>query len=133
MSVLLLLFTSSSAKACTEFAVMRDMDSFATSWSSGKFTIKMWESPGMVRMVGTLRPGTLVKVLGRSQGYLKVKAADEDGGYIGWVSQAVVEMTFPEPQDEFQECDDAVMVYAPVKKENRLSFNDNEGEVGVVK
>lgn len=100
MTVLLIVIMPSAANACVERAIVQDMDFFTTSWTNGRVNILLWDSPGMVKIVGKLRPGAMVEVLGRSQGFLKVKAPEGEGGYLGWISQKMIELTFMQPQPD---------------------------------
>ena len=105
LTILFMLMMASGANACVERAIIRDMDFFTTNWTNGRVNIILWDSPGMVKIVGKLRPGAMVEVLGRSQGFLKVKAPEGEGGYLGWISQKMIELTFMQPKpDEGEEC-----------------------------
>ena len=105
LTILFIIMMSSGAGACVERALVQDMDFFSTDWTNGRVNIILWDSPGMVKIVGKLRPGAMVEVLGRSQGCLKVKAPEGEGGYLGWISQKMIELTFMQPKpDEGGEC-----------------------------
>ena len=105
LTILFIIMMSSGAGACVERALVQDMDFFSTDWTNGRVNIILWDSPGMVKIVGKLRPGAMVEVLGRSQGFLKVKAPEGEGGYLGWISQKMIELTFMQPKpDEGEEC-----------------------------
>lgn len=104
LSIVLSVMMSAWAFACVEHGVIRDMDYFATSWVQGRVSILMWDSPGMVKIVGTLRPGALVQVLEKSDGFVKVRSSDEQGGHVGWVSSSIVETTFVQEPGDGEEC-----------------------------
>ena len=93
------MFASGAWASCVEHAVLRDTDYFSSRyrWSNGKIDIKIWDSPSMVRIVGVLTPGSHVRVLDKSGNFLKVRGPDEQGGQTGWVSFALVEITFQQP------------------------------------
>lgn len=99
---------------CVEHAVLRDTDYFSSryKWSSGGRTeIKMWDSPSMVTLVGALTPGAHVTVLDKRENFLKVRGPEEQGGQVGWISLALVEMTFQQPvEGSYSECGTAVAV-----------------------
>lgn len=106
-------FASGAWASCVEHAVLRDTDYFSSRyrWSSGKVDIKIWDSPSMVMIVGVLTPGAHVKVVDKKGNFLKVKAPEEQGGQIGWVSFALVELTFQQPlEDSGAECGVAVAI-----------------------
>lgn len=109
----LFVFASGAWASCVEHAVLRDTDYFSSRyrWSNGKVDIKMWDSSSMVRIVGVLTPGAHVKVLDKSGNFLKVRAPEEQGGQIGWISFALVELTFQQPlEGSGAECGVAVAV-----------------------
>lgn len=119
--LLIIIVMETGAEACVESALLRDADYFATDWSDGSVTIYMWDSPSMVRAVGILRPGALVRVVEKSEGFLKVRAPDAEGGRSGWVSQYLVERTFSRPAGTGpEECGETISIQAgpigPVKK-----------------
>ncbi|MBW7956290.1 MAG: SH3 domain-containing protein [Deltaproteobacteria bacterium] len=105
LSIVLSVIMSTGAFACVEHGVIRDMDFFSTSWVQGRVSILMWDSPGMVKIVGTLRPGALVQVLEKSEGFVKIKSSDEQGGQVGWVSGKLVETTFVQQPGDGEECE----------------------------
>lgn len=111
---LLTVFVASGAWAsCVEHAVLRDIDYFSSryKWSSGRVEIKMWDSSSMVKIMGTLTPGAHVKILDRDGNFLKVRAPEEQGGQTGWISFALVEITFQQPvEGSGAECGVAVAV-----------------------
>jgi hypothetical protein len=110
--------------SCVEHAVLRDSDYFSLMyrWSSGKVDIKVWDSPSMVRVVGVLTPGAHVRVLGKNGKFLKIKGPDEQGGHTGWISFALVELTFQQPvEDSGVDCGVAVAVEPEPEKAVRTA------------
>ncbi|HLE19256.1 MAG TPA: hypothetical protein VI728_13335 [Syntrophales bacterium] len=106
-------FASGAWASCVEHAVLRDTDYFSSryKWSNGKVEIKIWDSPSMIRIVGILTPGAHVKVLDKDRNFMKVRAPEEQGGQIGWVSFALVELTFQQPvEGSGAECGVAVAI-----------------------
>lgn len=100
LSFVLVLVVSAVVQAsCVEHAVLRDTDFFSSRyrWSNGRVDIKMWDSPSMVRISGGLVPGAHVTVLERRGNFLKVRAREEHGGQVGWISMALVDITFQQP------------------------------------
>lgn len=99
ISIFVLLTAASAWASCVEHAVLRDTDYFSSRyrWSSGRVEIKMWDSPSMVKMVGTLTPGAHVTVLDRRDNFIKVRSSEEQGDQVGWISFALVEITFQQP------------------------------------
>lgn len=117
-------FASGALASCVEHAVLRDTDYFSSRyrWSNGKVDIKMWDSPSMIRIVGILTPGAHVKVLDKDGNFLKVRAPEEQGGQIGWVSFALVEITFQQPvEGSGAECGVAVAVEPEPEKAVRTA------------
>jgi hypothetical protein len=110
--------------SCVEHAVLRDSDYFSSMyrWSSGKVDVKIWDSPSMVRTVGILTPGAHVRVLGKVGNFLKIKGPDEQGGQTGWISFALVELTFQQPvEGSGAECGVAVAVEPEPEKAVRTA------------
>lgn len=105
LSTIFCILTATWAFACVEHGVIRDMDFFTTNWAQGRVSILLWDSPGMVKIVGTLKPGALVQVLEKSEGFIKVRSSDEQGGQTGWVSGKIVETTFVQKPVEGEECE----------------------------
>ncbi|CAG1065512.1 hypothetical protein BAC1_01094 [uncultured bacterium] len=108
-----LVFASGAWASCVEHAVLRDTDYFSSRyrWSNGKMDIKIWDSSSMIRIVGVLTPGAHVKILDKQGNFLKIKAPEEQGGQTGWISFALVEMTFQQPvEGSGAECGVAVAV-----------------------
>lgn len=124
-SILCFFVAASGAWAsCVEHAVLRDTDYFSSRyrWSSGRVEIKMWDSSSMIMIVGTLTPGAHVKVLDRNGNFLKVRAPEEQGGQTGWVSFALVEITFQQPlEGSGAECGVAVAVEPEPEKAVRTA------------
>lgn len=106
----LLIASQAMAEQCEDHAVLRDMDYFTSRyrWSNGRIIIKLWDSPAMIKIVGTVTPGAHVVVLQKSQGYLKIKTPDEFGGATGWISKSLIELTFQQSVREgYTGCDTA--------------------------
>lgn len=117
-------FATGVSASCVEHAVLRDTDYFSSRyrWSSGKVDIKIWDSPSMIRIAGILTPGAHVKVLDKQGNFLKVRAPEEQGGQIGWVSFALVELTFQQPvEGSGAECGVAVAVEPEPEKAVRTA------------
>lgn len=111
--IFVLLAAASSWASCVEHAVLRDTEYFSSRyrWSSGRVEIKMWDSPSMVRLVGTLTPGAHVIVLDRRENFMKVRSSEEQGSQVGWISLALVEITFQQPiEGTGAECGVAVAI-----------------------
>lgn len=114
LTFIFVLLTAAGAWAsCVEHAVLRDTDYFSSRyrWSSGRVEIKMWDSPSMIKIVGMLTPGAHVTVLDKRENFAKVRASEEQGSQTGWISFALVEMTFQQPlEGSGAECGVAVAV-----------------------
>jgi len=102
--IFVLLTAASALASCVEHAVLRDTDYFSSrySWSSGRVEIKM---------VGTLTPGAHVTVLDKRDNFMKVRSSEEQGAQVGWISFALVDITFQQPvEGTGAECGVAVAV-----------------------
>lgn len=122
--VFVLLAAASAWASCIEHAVLRDTDYFSSRyrWSSGRVEIKMWDSPSMIRMVDSLTPGAHVTVLDKRDNFLKVRAPEEQGGQIGWISLSLIEITFQQPvEGSGAECGTAVAVEPEPEKAVRTA------------
>jgi hypothetical protein len=104
ITIIFSMLIAGNASACAEHGVIRDMEFFSTNWAQGRVSILMWDSPGRVKIVGTLNPGALVEVLDKSDGFVKIKSSEEQGGETGWVSSSMVEITFVAEPDDGEEC-----------------------------
>lgn len=127
-------FSTGAWASCVEHAVLRDTDYFSSRyrWSSGKVDIKIWDSPSMIRITGILTPGAHVKVLDKHDNFLKVKAPEEQGGQIGWISFALVELTFQQPvEGSGAECGVAVAVEPEPEKAIRTAKERKSEGVGL--
>jgi len=124
-SILCFFVAASGAWAsCVEHAVLRDTDYFSSRyrWSSGRVEIKMWDSSSMIKIVGTLTPGAHVLVLGKDGNFLKVRAPEEQGGLTGWISFALVDITFQQPvEGSGAECGVAVALEPEPEKAVRTA------------
>lgn len=90
---LLLIFfaTTAIAGTCAERAQLSDTG-LQYKWTKEKPAIKVWESPDMIRVVGTVKPGSDVEVVKRSHGFVKIKTSREEEAATGWVSERQVEL-----------------------------------------
>lgn len=107
---LILTLSSTAFAGCVEHAVLREepgASKFKWSNAGGRIPIKVWDSPGLVTIVGHLTPGSYVRVFERGHGFIKVKAPEDQGGAIGWVSVTQVEMTLAIPETKTDACDPA--------------------------
>lgn len=102
---LLFMFFASTAFAgtCAERAQLSDAG-VQYKWTKEKAAIKVWESPDMIRVVGTVKPGSDVEVVKRSHGFVKIKTGkEEEGSAAGWVSERQVEL-YKHTGADLQEC-----------------------------
>lgn len=102
ISLLMLVTTGAAAGTCAEHALLRQAPSDSQyKWTNKKPFIRVWESPEMVRVVGSVRMGSDVEVVSRSKGFIRINASEEGTKGAGWISESQVDhYTQPAPDGE---------------------------------
>lgn len=92
VSLLMLVSTGAAAGTCAEHALLRHApNDNQYRWTNKEPFIRVWESPDMIRVVGTLRMGSDVEVISRARGFIRISASEEGTAGSGWISESLVE------------------------------------------
>ncbi|HXI10029.1 MAG TPA: hypothetical protein VNK06_04420 [Thermodesulfobacteriota bacterium] len=110
--VILSVFFAAPALAggCKQEAILHDSEYYMSEycWTEGtasKYKISVWDSTAMIRVIARLVPGSAAKIVGKSEGFYKIKVKRSDGNVVyGWISDLQIERIIAR-DDDSEECD----------------------------